>query len=149
MEKNANNTKWNWGTGIALALGLFMAAMGGFFVWAVVRNEPVAVDRPYEAGLDYQKQLDAETRAARLSEVAKVSYNGTKNEVALTFSFGLAPHGEIKFLRPSDKKLDQTRDFSGDTRFDVSSFPRGKWNVEISWTEKGQTFFHREALYLQ
>src|SRR5210317_1082215 len=102
--------KINWGTGIVIGMGLFIAFIM-FMVITMMTDEKydhqMVTESYYEKGMVYQEEIDAETNARDLS--ADLLATKTEGGWLLTFPEELAVNeskGTVALYRPSNEKLD-------------------------------------------
>jgi len=132
--------KFNFGTGIVIAIGLFMI----FILQYVIR---VQVDAKYDNQLVtenyYQQEVEVDSRREREMEALKlkepVTIYSTSEGIKFTFpaSFDYKRiHGKIFLYRPSNQQLDF------DTLISLSSsnllIPNtnlvdGRWDIVVEW----------------
>lgn len=132
--------KFNFGTGIAIAIGLFMI----FILQYVIR---VQIDAKYDNQLVtenyYQQEVEVDSRREREMEALKleeqVTIYSTSQGIKITFpeSFDYTKiHGKIFLYRPSNQQLDF------DTLISLSSsnllIPNtnlvdGRWDIVVEW----------------
>lgn len=133
--------KFNFGTGIVIAIGLFMI----FILQYVIR---VQVDSRYDNQLVtenyYQQEIEVDSRREREMEALKleeqVKINSTTDGILIAFpeSFDFKKiHGKIFLYRPSNQQLDF------DTLISLSSsnllIPNtnlvdGRWDIVVEWS---------------
>ena len=145
--------KFHWGTGLALALGTFVAIMIGFLVWGMQAGSKVAAeDRIYEKSLVYQEELDKKNNAAALATPAVVRVTGRGDSIQVQF-----PHQPVKahlhLLRPNNPKQDQDFALTPDTlqyahTLSRGILSRGRWAVKLYWQHGGKDYLHRQVLVL-
>ncbi|MDM1045375.1 FixH family protein [Myroides sp. 1354] len=132
--------KFNFGTGIVIAIGLFMI----FILQYVIR---VQMDAKYDNQLVtenyYQQEVEVDSRREREMEALKlkeqVTIYSTSEGIKITFpeSFDYTKiHGKIFLYRPSNQQLDF------DTLISLSSsnllIPNtnlvdGRWDIVVEW----------------
>lgn len=143
--------KWNWGTGIAIFLGLFILSLIAFILFTLTIKYDLVESNYYDKDLKYQEQIDKSKRFALLKEKPKIQ---TKNGfVFIDFpnsykSDGLK--GDILFYRPSDKNLDfkVKIDIANDTIqvIDISKKAKGIWILKFNWTMKDTAYYFEEEI---
>ena len=145
--------KINWGTGIVIAIGLFMA-----FILALVfkmttdkgYNHDMVVEEYYKKELAFQEEIDAEKNALSLSE----SIKGKKvaNGWLLTFPKELMSsqiEGSVFLYRPSNKQLDFDFpiELSGlNLLIPDERLLDGRWNITVSWEYNGKPYLYKESI---
>lgn len=99
--------KFNFGTGIAVFLILFVVAIISFVIFAHRQDVNLVHANYYEKGVDHTRQMQKEARSAVFSGQIDLTDNG--NFIKIIFQPGLAATiktGEIIFFRPSDHTKD-------------------------------------------
>lgn len=111
--------KFNWGHGIALALGSFMAFI--LFMILVFPNgkqgAELVTEHYYNEELQYQSVIDAKKNAEHLS--AKPIYAQSANGILITFPQDILPTQSkvnINLFRTNDATLDVVKDLTLDQK---------------------------------
>lgn len=143
--------KFNWGTGIALFYGLFVAVL----VFAVFKSRTydnsLVSEHYYADDLAYQKHYNKLINSQSLQhdlQIVKLNKN-------ITFQFpaevGKA-QGEIQFFCPFDSKQDFKVAVNPDTqqqqRVDVAKLKNGRWKIKVDWQADGKDYYKEEAIIL-
>ena len=145
--------KINWGTGIVIAIGLFMA----FILVLVIKmttdknySHDMVVEEYYKKELAFQDEIDAQKNASLLSE----SIKGSKvaNGWLLTFPNELESpkiKGTVFLYRPSNKQLDFDFpiELSGSNLLiPDESLLGGRWNITVNWEYDGKSYLYKESI---
>ncbi|MGS4346727.1 FixH family protein [Myroides sp. DW712] len=148
--------KFNFGTGIVIAIGLFMI----FILQYVIR---VQIDAKYDNQLVtenyYQQEVEVDSRREREMEALKlkeqVTIYSTSEGIKITFpeSFDYNDiHGKIFLYRPSNQQLDF------DTLISLSSsnllIPNtnlvdGRWDIVVEWNYKDVSYRNVKKLTIK
>lgn len=148
--------KFNFGTGIVIAIGLFMI----FILQYVIR---VQVDAKYDNQLVtenyYQQEVEVDSRREREMEALKldeqVTIYSTTDGIKITFpqSFDYNKiHGKIFLYRPSNQQLDF------DTLISLSSsnllIPNtnlvdGRWDIVVEWNYNDVSYRNVKSLTIK
>jgi nitrogen fixation protein FixH len=145
--------KINWGTGIVIAIALFMT----FILVLVYKmtmnqdyNHDLVVEEYYKKELAFQEEIDAEKNALSLSERIK----GKKVDKGWLLTFpkeieGSQIEGSVFLYRPSNKQLDF--DFSIELSglnllIPDESLLDGRWNITVEWEYKGKPYLYKESI---
>ena len=148
--------KFNFGTGIVIAIGLFMI----FILQYVIR---VQIDAKYDNQLVtenyYQQEVEVDSRREREMEALKlkeqVTIYSTSEGIKITFpeSFDYTDiHGKIFLYRPSNQQLDF------DTLISLSSsnllIPNtnlvdGRWDIVVEWNYKDVSYRNVKKLTIK
>ena len=145
--------KINWGTGIVIAIGLFMA----FILVLVIKmttdknySHDMVVEEYYKKELAFQDEIDAQKNATLLSE----SIKGSKvaNGWLLTFPKEIESSkikGTVFLYRPSNKQLDFDFpiELSGSNLLiPDESLLGGRWNITVNWEYDGRSYLYKESI---
>jgi nitrogen fixation protein FixH len=145
--------KINWGTGIVIAIGLFMT----FILVLVYKmtmnqdyNHDLVVEEYYKKELAFQEEIDAEKNALSLSE----RIEGKKVDTGWLLTFpkeieGSKIEGSVFLYRPSNKQLDF--DFSIELSglnllIPDESLLDGRWNITVEWEYNGKPYLYKESI---
>ena len=146
--------KINWGTGIVIALVLFMIFILSFVykTIAVDKYEHHLVSEDYyKDELYYQKEIDKLNNAAKLSENITLS----NSEKGITISFPQDKdfnkiNGTIYFMRRSNIKLDFEKEIKLNNHFTIipdSLLVSGKWIIKIDWQYNDEEYLLKESWF--
>ncbi|MCB0805572.1 MAG: FixH family protein [Bacteroidales bacterium] len=145
--------KWNWGTGILLAIILFMGFIIVLVTFTVRQNFDLVEKDYYPKALEYQQQIDKEQNARLLAE--KVMVENTGPAIRLTFQEMFEPSGisgTVTFYRPSDKSGDIVYEISLDSagiqQFNTATLQDGKYILKIDYRVGGKLYFQEEPVYI-
>ena len=147
--------KFNWGTGIVIAIVGFM----GFIMYFVITmstdnsySHDLVTDKYYQQELVYQKEIDAEQNASALNENVKVIR--TKEGLKIKFPSEFTPKGikgKVFLYRPSNKQLDFEIPISISNTYLLVPEKRlldGRWNINVSWSYKNKEYLFKKELNL-
>lgn len=145
--------KVNWGTGIVVALALFMS----FILYLVITmttdkayNHDMVVEEYYKEELAYQEEIDAEENSNALSE--KIISKKVVNGWLITFPKEIQDDkikGTVFLYRPSNKQLDF--DFpivlsGSNLLIPDESLLDGRWNITVDWEYGGKSYLYKESI---
>lgn len=145
----------NWGTGIVIAIVLFI----GFIMYFVVTmstdnsyNHDLVTEKYYQKELAYQQKIDAAENAANLKE--GLTIERTKKGLMITFPSELEPtaiEGKVFLYRPSNKQLDFEISISLLNKYLLvpdKSLLDGRWNITVEFEYSGKVYlFKKEVVY--
>jgi hypothetical protein len=145
--------KWNWGTGLVLAMISFIAFIMYFVITMSTDNKyrhDLVTDEYYAKEMVYQNEIDAETNTNNLAEkiISKKLNSGWK----ITFPNELNPSkikGKIFLYRPSNQKLDFEIPLelsSSNLLIPDKNLIDGRWNITLEWTYEGKPFMYKEEI---
>lgn len=135
--------KFNWGTGIAIFLVLFLAAAAAFIIFAVNQGVNLVHKDYYEKGVDYSEQMKTESRSEIFQKQIQV-ISETKG-VTIAIDSALAStidSGKVILFRPSDKMLDVEVPLEkmGVTEIPSQKISMGRYIVKIHWYVSGMKY---------
>jgi hypothetical protein len=139
--------KFNWGHGIVLALGLFIA----FILFMIFvfpngkQNSELISDDYYQDELQYQNVIDAKKNADALPE--KPVYSQLPEGIKITFPKEIQPDNKtvnFNLFRTEDKNLDVKKDLQTDAENAVlipeKVISHGSYTLKIKWTENKKPY---------
>ena len=145
--------KINWGTGIVIAIALFMGFIL-FFVLSVQANHKydneLVVEEYYKQERVLQKKIDKEENAVALTN--KVVITNTDKGITITFpnEFDATKiKGKVSLYRPSSQGLDFEIPISLSTPYMLipkSALAGGRWDITIDWNYNGKGYLITESL---
>jgi len=146
--------KWNWGTGIFLAIILFMLFIIVLVYQTMQQNYDLVEKDYYPKALEYQQQIDKETNAEMLTEQIKVE--NQNDLILLIFPSFFNPseiNGIITFYRPSDKKddinIEIAVDSAGCQRISSLNLKKGKYLLKMDYQVNGKSYFQEEPVFVK
>jgi hypothetical protein len=143
--------KFNWGTGIVLALIVMIGGMI-FLVSIALRQDYDLVESDYyQKSVDYQKHIDEVKNTEALPE--KVRFEQTTDSLKLAFpSLSLVDDysGEIHFYSPVEEKRDETVKLKLNNQFiqaiDLKNLKSGRYTVKLNWTANKQSYYQEQEI---
>jgi len=147
--------KFNWGTGIVIAIAAFM----GFILYMVITmsttkkyNHDFVVDDYYKEELKYQDEIDKIDNLTKIGGTIAVSTQG--DNIVITFPETL-PFEEVKgkviFYRPSKRSLDFSVPLhlkSNQWVFPKKNIIKGRWNLSVDFTANKKAYLYKEEIFL-
>ena len=143
--------KFNWGTGIVLALIVMIGGMI-FLVSIALRQDYDLVESDYyQKSVDYQKHIDEVKNTEALPE--KVRFEQITDSLKLTFpSLSLVDDysGEIHFYSPVEEKRDETVKLKLNNQFiqaiDLKNLKSGRYTVKLNWTANKKSYYQEQEI---
>ena len=145
--------KFNWGTGIVIAMVLFMTFILTFVYKSLTpqyTHDLVSEDY-YKDELLYQKEIDKLNNALKLE--TKISLSNSDKGITIKFPENLEYQkvkGNISFQRYNNSILDFNKDIELNSNVLIipdSILVSGKWIVKIDWNYKGQEFLFKDSWF--
>jgi nitrogen fixation protein FixH len=145
--------KINWGTGIVIALALFIS----FILFFVIRmnmddksNHDLVTEEYYKQELTFQRDLDAQNNAINTNN--NLIVEKTPEGLLVTFPENLEfekVKGTVSLYRPSNKQLDFDFPISlSNTNLLVPDkrLLDGRWDIKVSWNYKDEEFLSKKSI---
>lgn len=144
--------KWNWGTGIFIALIAMMAFV--FFLVSKTFEYKInkVSDDYYERGLNHSEQMKRTENSRKFADEFDVVYTSNCLVQFPSFFQGKDLSGKILFFRPSDYSYDKEFDIdlnqSAQQIFSLDQFIKGRYIVKVTCESQGQNYyFEKEIIF--
>ncbi len=146
--------KFNWGTGIVIAMVLFMAFILQFVYKSVAMdkyNHELVSEDYYKDELYYQQEIDKINNGNQLEQ--NVTFERVKEGFLITFPQQMDVSkitGTVEFQRPSNKSLDFQQEISlkgSKLLINHTNLVSGKWKVKIDWKHDDKEYMLKEAVF--
>jgi len=142
--------KWNWGTGILLAI----LAMMAFVFFLVSKTFEYKINKVsedyYERGLNHTEQMKSVENTRPYAQEFEVIYTDDCVVKFPSYFIGKNIDGEILFFRPSDfehdKRFDIQLDGNGEQAFDLEHFYKGRYIVKVSFKVADKPYYLEEEI---
>ena len=145
--------KWNWGTGIVLAILSFI----GFILYFVITmstnkkySHDLVTEDYYAKEMAYQNEIDAESNTHSL--IKKIESKKVANGWLITFPTEFDSSkikGTIYLYRPSNQQLDFELPLvliNHQIRISDRNMIGGRWNITMEWVYQNKTFMYKEKI---
>lgn len=154
MNRPPEKSEFNpWPYALSTFLGLFVACVVGFGIWAVRQQMDLVGADYYEQEVRYQQQIDRQARTLAMGEPVAIAYSRDANRISIALPAAHAQSntsGQIRLYRPSDASLDRTVplavDATGRQELDASALLQGRWKIRVDWTAAGADYTAEENL---
>ena len=150
---NNSNMRFNWGCGIVVVAGLFVAFILSLVYQCSQQQVDLVTDKYYEKELKYQEQIDQEKNTLALS--GKLTVVAGPGEVVIRYPEDHQSGqmtGEVRFFRPDNAKLDFTvpvnSGSANEQRIATEKVKQGWWNVQVQWNHAGKPFYQQERVLI-
>lgn len=144
--------KISWGTGIVIAILIFMFITIVTVIFMMNQDVDLVSNDYYEKGVKYQEQIDKEDRSYRLKENLKMERAGDIFEISFPDEYdNLNISGEIFFYRPSDSKKDFKLPLSltdGNQIIPLNGIEKGFWRVKLNWKLNDKEDYYSETSFI-
>lgn len=146
--------KINWGTGIVIAIALFMS----FILYFVLKvqsdttyDHELVTEDYYKKELEFQNQLNKSQNTKDNGYEVKIQK--TAEGIQVVFPDSLKKEfikGKVSLYRPSDQRLDfeyQISNSETDLLIPKKSLVGGRWDISVDWQYEGQNYLTQETIY--
>lgn len=146
--------KFNWGTGIALVLFLFVAVMGSLVYYLYQNSINLVHEDYYPRELAHQSMIEKRNNAYELKERLTIKNENGWIEVKFPDVFNYdSLSGEIQLFRPSSGVKDVfilvRPDKEGLQRIPDGALDKGKYIVKVDWAHKGSFYYAEQEIYIK
>jgi len=132
--------KFNWGHGIAIAVGAFIVMILYFVVDSFNYKPELVASDYYQQEVNYQQQIDKIKNA----QDAKIAFDFKPEGFELTYP-NAEVTGKVHFFRPSDVALDFIVEIKADKEgkqvIDPAKLKQGRWKAKIDWMYEGKGYY--------
>jgi hypothetical protein len=151
----ARGIRINWGTGIAIAIALFVSFIL-YFVIKVQSNSKydndLVVEEYYKKDAVFGKEMLRVQNAHDLAD--KPVITETADGLTIVFPAVFIPNkikGKVSLYRPSNKKLDFETSISlsnPSLLIPKSNLVGGRWDINMEWQYDGKEYLTKETIYI-
>lgn len=145
--------KFNWGTGIAIAIIAFML----FILFMVFKASNTSTDLYaedyYEQELDYESRIQAIRNSKGMENNIEITVEDKFILIVLSDEIKLdAIEGQVHFYRPDDARFDQH--FPLKKGLKTQRIPReelaiGNYQVKLIWTMNDVPYYLEKSIFIQ
>lgn len=138
--------KSHWGTGIVIAIAVFITVMLGVAGYLMTQDVNLVTDRYYEKELAYQDRIHALERTRALGASAGIAAEEGRLVVWFPRSVsGTAVDGQVLLYRPADRAADRTvavaPDSTGRQVVPTAHLLSGLWRAQVQWRAGGHDYY--------
>ncbi|MFL9831535.1 FixH family protein [Flavobacterium sp. ST-87] len=148
--------KINWGTGLSIAIALFISFIL-YFVIKVQSNSKydneLVVEEYYKHDARFQEEMERVQNAQDLNH--KPIITNTNEGITIVFpqEFNAAQiKGTVSLYRPSNKKLDFDTPISLSNPtllIPKSKLVGGQWGITMEWQYAGKSYLTKQPIYIE
>jgi len=146
--------KINWGTGILIGIIVFVTISITMTVIFMTQDVNLVTDKYYENSLQYQEEIDKQSRTIALNEEVEINFNGEVISILFPSAYlDKNISGEIYFYRPSNPMLDfkiplELND-EGNQLILTKNLEKGFWRLKLNWTMDGNGYYNERAITIE
>lgn len=144
--------RFNWGLGVGLAYGLFVAGTISFVIFALTQPVELVSADYYDQSLTYDSRLEAARLGNALGNAVHVetASDGRGLIVSIPPAQADVATGTVTLYRPShaaaDRVVPLALDVRGEQRVPVAGLASGRWIVKLTWQVQGRRYYREEAV---
>ncbi|MEX2350609.1 MAG: FixH family protein [Flavobacteriaceae bacterium] len=145
--------KINWGTGIVIAIGLFMAFILYFVITMMTNSDydhDLVIEDYYKQEIGFQDELDARNNAAQLEKNIRIEQSPEGVKIVFPKEYAeQVTEGKVMFYRVNQKKLDFEKplSFTENTMFiPAGEIVSGRWDLSVYWNMNGEDYTVKEKI---
>ncbi len=148
-----NKSKFNWGTGILIAIIVFMTITVVTVIFLMNQKVDLVTDNYYAKEIKYQQQIDRMNRTNEMTESVKINSDNEFIKIIFPKSSNLKNiKGTIQFYRPSDSGQDFTLplviDSSDQQLIPSKILKKGFWKIKLDWTESSLDYYKESSFVI-
>ncbi|MEQ8524778.1 FixH family protein [Gracilimonas sp.] len=147
--------KFNWGTGIVLAVTVFVVATLSVVSYMISLDFYLVSNDHYEEGVEYQQTIDKKKRAENLKNPVVVLFDEPTVSIKLIFPKEIMSDslsGNVTFYRPNNPELDKKYRLNLDTEglqtIPVSEFEKGRWKLTVEWQTDSLSYIEEKNIFI-
>lgn len=145
--------KINWGWRIFITYAIFITFVLSVLYFSTTLNNDKVADNYYDAEIKYQDYIDKLERTKTLeikpiiiqnADYIIIQFDSLKNNESII--------GEISLQKPENKKNDKliklNLDANNQHKILMSELKKGKWNLELSWSENDNSYLMNKIIWI-
>jgi hypothetical protein len=147
--------KFNWGTGILLAVTLFVIATLSVASYLISLDFYLVSNDHYQQGVEYQQTIDKKQRAKNLENPVVVLFDEPTVSIKLMFPKEILTDslsGTVTFYRPNNPELDKryklNLDQEGRQSIPVGEFEKGRWKLTVEWQSDSLLYIEEKNIFI-
>lgn len=147
--------KFNWGTGIALAVVIFIIATLSVVSYLISLDFFLVSNDHYEKGVEYQETIDQKNRAENLKQPLVVLFDEPTVSIKLLFPKEFVQDtlkGSVTFYRPNDPSLDKIYPLNLNSEglqvIPVQDFEKGRWKLTVRWESDSLSYLEEKNIII-
>ena len=146
--------KFNWGTGLVIAMAVMIGGMVTLVTIAVRQDYDLVEENYYQKSVDYQQHIEKVKRTDALEQ--KITFSQSNDSLKLTFPNMAAFSdyaGKIHFYSPVAEKRDLTLPVRLNSVFsqsiDLKNLKKGRFEVKIDWTANHTDYYQELEIVVE
>lgn len=139
--------------GIIIAIAVPIVFLIAFVIFSGNNSFKLVEKDYYQKEMNYQSQIDRETRTNQLSQKVKIYNNDEGIILQFPKEFLLEDiTGKIIFFRPSDKSLDFNLKINlnqdGLQSISKTDLEKGAWIIKVFWNDKKLEYYFEKRIFI-
>lgn len=154
-EQSNKTISFNWGSGIMVAIILFIITTLSVVAYLVSLDYHVVAENYYEKAEKYQQHIDRVEQASAMDQPVEITLAADKRSLTITFPSSVSVDditGSIKLYRPSDSSLDRNLKLALNTNhtqhIETKRLIAGKWIVKLQWSSDNEKYYTQKDIFL-
>lgn len=139
----------NWGKGIVIGMGLFMAFIIFLVVNLMMQKVDLESEDYYKREINYESEINAINNSNGLDHKVELLQQDNFLVVQLPEKQDLN-NLEVRFMRPDDEKLDKSYHVEGTKSYLIpkTDLTKGTYNIEIRYKVDSKDCLQKETIYI-
>lgn len=139
----------NWGKGIVIGMGLFMAFIIFLVVNLMMQKVDLESEDYYKREINYESEINAVNNSNGLGYKVELLQQDKFLVVQLPEKQDLN-NLEVRFVRPDDEKLDKSYRVEGTKSYLIpkTDLTKGTYNIEIRYKVDSKDCLQKETIYI-
>jgi len=145
--------KINWGWKIFITYSVYIVFVLSVVYFSTTLNNDKVTENYYDAEIKYQDYIDKLERTKQL-EIKPLITQDTEFVIIQFDSLRNIDNikGEISLQKPENKKNDKLIELNIDSdnrhKILLSDLKKGKWNLELSWSENDNSYLMNKIIWV-
>ena len=146
--------KFNWGTGLIIAMVLFMVFIVSMVAYVSNKSVELVSENYYEQEINYEDRIVATSNGNEHKE--NITISNPNGNVFVHFNdeaISNEAKGEIHMYRANNKEMDVVVPFSNLKNNQIiipnTDVQAGKYNVQISWQENDKNYYVAKSIVVE
>ena len=139
----------NWGTKLGIGMALFISFIVTLGVLMIRSDSDDLVDTDYyEKGIGYEKDYIRKSQVETDRAQPTITSNGS-----LKIVFVRPATGRVKFIHPSDKKMDKILGMKSNTdnlvELPLAQMAKGHWKLLLEWESDEKAYLYEKEIMIK
>lgn len=155
MNKEGQNSGFNWGKGLFVTIILFICATLGIVAFLVSLDYEMVTENHYEKAVKYQDHIEQVEHASALDKPVNIQLLREDEKIQIRFPLALSqknPRGSINLYRPNNSDLDRKLELMlgdrGIQNIPTKDLAKGKWLIKVRWAADSTSYFEEANIFL-